>query len=49
MIYLPELYYLQDQKDFPFQEAVRVTATVISRWSSHFYAKEAQTRSYLHQ
>jgi hypothetical protein len=39
MPYLPELYYLRDQKDFPFQTAVRVTATAISRWSSHFFAK----------
>jgi hypothetical protein len=34
-----ELYYLQDQEDFPFREAVRVTATAISRWSSHFHAR----------
>ncbi|MEJ2601134.1 MAG: hypothetical protein P8Z00_22575 [Anaerolineales bacterium] len=39
MPYLAELYYLQDQKDFPFQKAVRVTATAVSRWSSFFYAK----------
>lgn len=39
MPYLPELLYLRDQKDFPFQTAVRVTATAISRWSSYFTAK----------
>jgi hypothetical protein len=39
MRYLAELYCLQDQKDFPFRQAVRVTATAIGRWSSHFYAK----------
>ena len=39
MIYSAELYYLQDQKDFPYQEAVRVTARAISRWSSYFYAR----------
>lgn len=39
MSYLPELYYLQDQEEFPYQQAVLVTATAISRWSSHFYAK----------
>lgn len=39
MPYLAELYYLQDQKDFPFQKAVRVTAAGVSRWSSFYYAK----------
>jgi hypothetical protein len=39
MRYLAELHYLQDQKDFPYQKAVRVTAAAISRWSSHFYAE----------
>ncbi len=39
MHYLPELYYLQDQKDFPFRKAVRVTATAISHWSHYFYAE----------
>ncbi len=37
--YLPELYYLQDSKDFPFRQAVMVTAVTIAQWSARFYAK----------
>ena len=39
MIYEPELYYLQDQKDFPFRDAVLVTATTVARWCSHYSAE----------
>ena len=39
MFYCPELYYLVDGSDFPFRNAVRVTATTISRWSSHYRAE----------
>lgn len=39
MIYLPELFYLQDEKDFPFQKAVTVTAAAVSRWSSFYHAQ----------
>jgi hypothetical protein len=39
MHYLPELYYFEDQKDFPFQKAVQVTAVAVSRWSSHYSAE----------
>lgn len=45
MAYLAELYYLQDQRDFPFRKAVLVTATTVSHWSSHFYAKLIATKS----
>ena len=39
MLYLPELYYLQEQKGFPFRQAVLITATAVSRWCTHFYAR----------
>ncbi|MCS7261679.1 MAG: hypothetical protein NZ765_13050 [Anaerolineae bacterium] len=39
MIYLAELYYLQDQQHFPYQKAVSVTATAVARWCTHFYAR----------
>jgi len=39
MHYLAELYYLQDTKDFPFRQAVMVTAATVAQWSTHFYAK----------
>ncbi|MGB9739286.1 MAG: hypothetical protein C0184_07800 [Chloroflexus aggregans] len=38
MRYLAELYYFQDQREFPFQKSVIVTATTVARWCSHFYA-----------
>lgn len=39
MIYAAELYYLQDQKDFPFQRAVLITAIAVAQWCTHFHAK----------
>jgi hypothetical protein len=39
MRYLAEIYYLQDQRGFPFRKAVTVTATVVARWCDYFYAK----------
>jgi hypothetical protein len=39
MVYEPELYYLQDEKDFPFRDALRLTATTVSRWCSHYHAE----------
>lgn len=45
MVYLAELYYLQDQKDFPFQKAVLVTATAVSRWSNYYYAELIAAKS----
>ncbi|MCX8062590.1 MAG: hypothetical protein N3D16_08410 [Anaerolineales bacterium] len=36
MLYLPELYYLQDQADFPIQKAVEVTAVAVSRWCGYY-------------
>ena len=37
--HLPELYYLQDQRDFPFQKAVVITATTIARWSKYYFTR----------
>jgi hypothetical protein len=45
MVYLPELYYLQDQSDFPFRKAVLVTATAVSHWSSYYCAKLIAAKS----
>jgi len=39
MRYLPELYYLQDKRDFPFQKSVLVTATTVAQWCTHFHAR----------
>lgn len=39
MRYLPELYYFEEQEDFPFRQAVLATATAVSQWCSHFYAR----------
>jgi hypothetical protein len=39
MRYLAELYYLQDQGEFPFRKAVIVTATTVACWCDYFYAK----------
>jgi hypothetical protein len=39
MIYLAELYYLQDQPGFPFHKAVSITATAVARWCNYFYAR----------
>ncbi len=39
MIYAAELFYLQDQRDFPLQEAVLVTAKTIAQWCTHYQAK----------
>lgn len=47
MLYLAELYYLQDQRDFPFQKSVLVTATTVAQWCTHFYARVIASRSHL--
>ncbi len=39
MIYAAELFYLQDQRDFPFQKAVLVTVKTISQWCTHYQAE----------
>lgn len=36
MFYLPELYYLQDQRDFPLHKAIEVTAATVSRWCGYY-------------
>lgn len=30
MLYYPELYYLQDQKDFPLEKAILTTILMVS-------------------
>jgi hypothetical protein len=44
MVYIPEIY-LQDEQDFPFQDAVLVTATTVSRWCSHYRAELIAAKS----
>jgi hypothetical protein len=39
MRYSPELYYLQDRKNFAFRKAVLVTATTVAQWCSYYDAK----------
>jgi hypothetical protein len=39
MLYLPELYYLQDQPDFPLSRAIEVTAVTVSRWCAWYEAR----------
>jgi hypothetical protein len=39
MLYLPELYYLQDQPDFPLSKAIEVTAVTVSRWCFWYEAR----------
>lgn len=39
MIFSPELHYLQDQQDFPFQKAVMITARTVGRWCNHYHAE----------
>jgi hypothetical protein len=39
MFYVAELYYLQNGSDVPFRDAVWVTATTVSRWSSYYRAE----------
>lgn len=38
-LYSAELYYLQDQKDFPFQKALLVTSTTVVQWCHYFDAE----------
>lgn len=38
-LYFPELRYCQEKKGFPFRQAVLITATTVSRWCTHFYAR----------
>ncbi len=45
MHYLPELYYFQEQKDFPFRQAVLITAITVSRWCTYFYARVIAPKS----
>ncbi len=39
MIYLPELYYLQDNPSISFETAVEVTALTVSRTCAYYQAK----------
>jgi hypothetical protein len=39
MLYLPELHYFFDQKDFPFEKAVLVTARKVSESCGYYKAK----------
>lgn len=39
MVYCAELYYLQDDRDFSYSDAVLVTATTVSRWCGHYHAE----------
>lgn len=39
MLYLPELYYLQDQKDFPLQKAIEITVITVSQWCRFYEAR----------
>ena len=39
MLYFPELYYFFDQKDFPLQRAVFVTAKEIAKYCTYYKAK----------
>ncbi len=39
MIYLTELYYFFDQKNFPYEKAVLVTAQKVSEWSKYYRVK----------
>ena len=39
MIYHPELYYLQNRPDFPFDKAFLVTANAVSAWCKYYLAE----------
>lgn len=39
MLYLPELYYLQDQPDFPLSRAIEITAVTVSCWCVWYEAR----------
>lgn len=39
MLYAAELFYWQEQRDFPFQKAVLVTASTVAQWCTHFRAR----------
>ncbi len=39
MRYFPEFYYFYDQKGFPFEQAVLVTAMKVSEWCTHYQAE----------
>lgn len=39
MLYLPELYYFWDQKDFPSDEAFLFSVLTIGRWCRYFSAE----------
>jgi hypothetical protein len=45
MLYSPELYYLQDNKNFDFRKAVVVTATTVARWCNYYEAKLLASKS----
>ncbi|MEJ2352803.1 MAG: hypothetical protein P8Y03_23705 [Anaerolineales bacterium] len=38
MVYYLELYYLQEQKDFPTGKAILLTAVEVARWCSYYHA-----------
>jgi hypothetical protein len=39
MVYAAELFYLENQRDIPFQKVVLVTAKTVAQWCSHFQAR----------
>lgn len=39
MRYAAELFYWQDQQDFPFQKAVLVTAKTVAQWCAYFHTR----------
>lgn len=39
MLYLPELYYFFDSKDFPTEKAITVTAITVAKWSQYYRAE----------
>lgn len=45
MIYHLELYYLQDQEDFPTRKAILSTAVEVAQWCSHYHAHLITPRS----
>ncbi len=39
MLYLPELFYLQDEPKVDLEIAIEVTAVAVSRWCNHYEAR----------
>ncbi|MBI2591036.1 MAG: hypothetical protein HYW33_04200 [Candidatus Blackburnbacteria bacterium] len=47
MIYLPELYYFFDTKNFPLRKAVKVTSGAVSLWCDYYRAELINTKKVL--